>query len=520
MGKKIFYKEDARQRLFGGIKMLYDAVAVTYGPQGGNVVIMDRFNIPSITHDGVTVAQSVSVDETEETAGYNVGIELIKDAASKLNTVVGDGTTTVTVLTYHIIEEANKLIADGVKPQQLRKELEKACIELIKTLDTLVEPINDQDTRIAEVATVSAGDREIGQLIASIVKVIGKDGVITVEPGHGVGLEHEIVKGHAINVGYKSPLFVTDPTTKEAIIDQPSIILAKKTIASPNDIVPLLSRLTEKGIKNIVLFAESVKGDALNILLVNKIKGGLNVVVVETEKEEIDDIAVTTGAMVISEATGITAENASLDILGHADKVIVGETKTTIISGKGIKEDIDTYLADIKTQSEKLTGYDKQLLEKRYADISGKAAIIKVGGNSEAEIDEKKYRVDDAVAATKAALEYGIVAGGGTALIHLSNSLESLTNGHKVLKQALLEPFKRITDNAQLDADELLKKVQKAKYGYGIDVLSDSTDLIDLRDHGVIDPYQVTKESLLSSISIASTVITIGAVIVEDPEKA
>lgn len=520
MGKKIFYKEDARQRLFGGIKTLYDAVAVTYGPQGGNVVIMDRYGIPSITHDGVTVAESVSVDETEQTAGYNVGIELIKNAASKLNTVVGDGTTTVTVLTYHIIEAANKLIKDGVKPQQLRKELDKACAELITKLDTLVEPIDDQDTRLSEVATVSSGDREIGKLIASIVKAIGKDGVITVEPGHGTLIEHEIVEGHTLNSGYKSPLFVTDPNTKQAVVDQPSIILANKTIASPNDIVPLLSRLTEKGITNIALFAESIKGDALNILLVNKIKGGLNVVAVEADKEQIEDLSVSTGAMIISEATGITAENASLDVLGKADKIIVSENKTSVISGKGIQEDIDSHLASIKSQAEEANGYEKEKLEKRYADISGQAAIIKVGGNSEAEIDEKKYRVDDAVAATKATLEHGIVAGGGTTLVHLSNALEATTDGHRVLKQALLEPFKRITENAQLNSEDLLKKVQKANYGYGVDVLSDSTKLIDLRDHGVIDPYQVTKESLLSSISIAATVITIGAVIVEDPEKA
>lgn len=519
MGKKIFYKEDARQRLFGGIKMLYDAVAVTYGPQGGNVVIMDRFGIPSITHDGVTVAHSVTVDETEDTAGYNTGIELIKNAAHKLNTIVGDGTTTVTVLTYHIIEEANKLISSGVKPQQLRKELEKSCQSLIEALEKLVEPITSDDTRLKEVATVSAGDREIGELIAKVVGVIGKDGVITVEPGHGVGLEHEVVEGHIIHAGFVSPLFITDQNTQEVVLDQPSIILAKKVIANPNDIVPLLGRIIEQKINNIVLIAETVKGDALNILLVNKIKGALNSVVIEATKEQIDDIALTTGALILSESTGINAENASLDVLGKADKIIVSEGKTSIIAGKGSKKAIELHLESLKSQASKLTGYDKQQLEVRHAEINGKAAIIKVGGNSEAEIDEKKYRVDDAVAATKAALEYGIVAGGGTTLIHLSNSLQSLTNGDKVLKQALLEPFKRITENAQLDSDELLKKVQKAKYGYGIDVLSDSTDLIDLRDYGVIDPYQVTKESLLSSISIASTVITIGAVIVEDPEK-
>lgn len=508
MGKQIFHSEDARNRLFAGIKTLYDAVAVTYGPKGGNVVIMDNYGVPSITHDGVTVAESITLDETPSTAGQNVGIELIKQAASKLNAIVGDGTTTVTVLTYHIINEANKMIQVGVNPQTLRKELEKASERLTSELEKLIEPIDDQDTRLKEVATVSAGDREIGNLIGEIVKTIGKDGVITVEPGQSAGLESEIVEGYTLKRGYKSPLFVTDSSTQQAIIDEPVILLSKKTLNGASDLIPVLNRLVEQKITNIVIFAEDIKGDALKILLVNKIKGGLNTVAVEATPEQIDDLAVTTGAMVMSNETGINAENASVEIVGRADKIIVTENQTSVISGKGDKERIQVHLDSLKAQK----------LDKRYADVSGKAAIIRVGGNSESEIDEKKYRVDDAVSATKAALEHGIVAGGGVTLIHLANKLDGTTNGEKVLKEALTEPFKRILSNAQLDSDTILTQVTKAKYGQGVDVLSDSDKLIDLKEHGVIDPAQVTKESLLSSISIASTVITIGALIVNQPK--
>jgi chaperonin GroEL len=515
MGKQIFYKEDARQRLFSGIKMLYDAVSVTYGPKGGNVVIMDIYGVPSITHDGVTVAESITVDETPETAGYNVGIELIKQAATKLNSVVGDGTTTVTVLTYHIIEEANKLIKTGTNPQELRKELENASERLLAVLDELVEPISDQDSRLAAVATVSAGDKVIGELIASIVKEIGKDGVITVEPGQGGVLEHEIVEGFKFNAGFVSPLFITDPNTQQAIIDEPSVIIIDKTIAGTSDILPILKRATEANITNLIVVAESIKRDALNILLTNKVRGALNVVAIEATKEQMEDIKYTTGAMIMSDQTGISVNNASLDVLGKADKVIVGERETTIISGHGDKEQLQIHLDAIQKIAKKS---GNKGLEKRHADINGKAAIIRVGGASESEIDEKKYRVDDAVAATKAALADGIVAGGGTTLAYLSNQ-GGVTNGDKVLKAALLKPIQIITENAQLDYKDITAKVLKAEYGYGIDVLNPTKELVDLKAKGIIDPLQVTKESLLSSISIAATVITIGALIVNEPKK-
>jgi chaperonin GroEL len=509
MGKQIFYKEEARQRLFSGIKMLYDAVSVTYGPKGGNVVIMDIYGVPSITHDGVTVAESIAVDETPETAGYNVGIELIKQAATKLNVEVGDGTTTVTVLTYHIIQEANKLIESGVNPQELRKELENASERLIKTLDTLIEPIDDQDDRLAAVATVSAGSEEIGKLIASIVKTIGKDGIITVEPGHGIKLESQIVEGAKINAGFVSPLFVTDQSTQQAVIEEPRVLLTDKTLAGSDSIVPILERAVKEGIKNLLVVGEKIKGDALNILLANKIKGGLNVVAIEATPEQRQDIAFITGALIISEATGISVSNASTEALGKADKVIVGELNTTIISGYGDKERLQVHLDAIQ----------KQELHQRFADISGKAAIIKVGGSSESEIDEKKYRVDDAVAATKAALQHGIVAGGGTTLVSLSNSLDGETNGDKILRTALLKPIEIITGNAQLDPEAIIKQVTESEYGYGVNVLSPTEELVDLKAQGIIDPSAVTKESLLSSISIAATVITIGALIVNEPKK-
>lgn len=530
MAKKVFYDDDARNRVLGGAKALYDAVKVTYGPKGRNVVIQKGYGGPTVTHDGVTVAESIDIPEADdETLGYKVGAELIKQAASKLNKVAGDGTTTVTVLTYNILKEANKLIAAGHNPMDLRRGIEEASHDLIKKLDKMTESIEGKSDRVAEVATISAGDKTIGQLIADVIEKVGKDGVITVEAGQGLDLESEVVEGFNLDRGWSSPFFVTDTNRQEAVYEKPSIIITDKKISSASEFLPVIEKLIQVGKKDIVIIADEVEGEALSVLILNKLKGVLNSVAVKApafgdrRKEILEDIAVLTGATVISEERGMTFENVDVDVVGSARKIIVGKDETTIIKGAGKESEVASRIKQIYLQAENTTSnYDKEQLEKRAASLSGKVAVIKVGGATETEIDEKKFRVDDAVAATKAALAEGIVAGGGVTLVNLSEQIEigngEQSLGKQILKNALVQPFKQIVENAGLNSDALLSQVQDAKAGFGIDVTKPTKDLVDLKKVGVIDPTRVTKEALLNAVSIASTAATMGALVVDIPE--
>lgn len=532
MAKKIFYNEDARERVLAGAKALYDAVKVTYGPKGGNVVIAKGYGGPTVTHDGVTVAESVELPENDdETLGYKVGAELIKQAATKLNKVAGDGTTTVTVLTYSILKEANRLIAAGHNPQELRKGIEAAAVDVIKSLEKQAESIEGKSDRVAEVATISAGSREIGELIASVIEKVGKDGVVTVEAGQGLELESEVVEGFNLDKGFASALFVTDVNRQEAVFEKPAIVLTDKKLSSVQDIAPILEKLAQTGQKSLVLIADEVEGEALSILVLNKLKGVFNSVVVKApsfgdrRKEVLEDIAVLTGATVVSEERGATFENTGLEVVGSARKVIVGKDETTIIEGAGKPADVKARIAQIGTQSENApSNYDREQYEKRAAALSGKVAVIKVGGASETEIDEKKFRVDDAVAATKAALAEGIVAGGGVTLVNLSAAIkadgaDSHSAGKLILKNALKQPFLQIMTNAGLNSEALLAQVEAGKSGFGIDVNAPENGLVDVKKAGVIDPARVTKEAVQNSVSIASTAATMGALVVDIPEK-
>ncbi|MGB2786920.1 MAG: chaperonin GroEL [Candidatus Saccharimonadaceae bacterium] len=532
MAKKVFYDDDARTRVLGGAKALYDAVKVTFGPKGRNVVIAKGYGGPTVTHDGVTVAEAMDLPEKDdETLGYKVGAELIKQAASKLNKVAGDGTTTVTVLTYSILKEANRLIAAGHNPQELRKGIESAGAEVIKKLDSLAESVEGNTERVAEVATISAGDSEIGKLIANVIEKVGKDGVVTVEAGQGLELEAEVVEGFSLDKGWVSPFFVTDAGRQEAVYDKPAILITDKKISSVQEFLPMLEKLAQSGKKDVVLIADEVEGEALSILVLNKLKGVFNTVAVKApaygdrRKEILQDIAVLTGATVISEEMGLTFENASLEVLGSARKVIVGKDETTIIEGAGKSTDVKSRITQIVAQAENASSeYDKEQYEKRAAALSGKVAVIKVGGATETEIDEKKFRVDDAVAATKAALAEGIVAGGGVTLVNLSTEIkvagaDSISAGRQILKDALKQPFLQITANAGLNSEALLAQVEAAKPGFGVDVMNPKTGLIDVKKAGVIDPARVTKQAVQNAVSIASTAATMGALIVEVPEK-
>jgi chaperonin GroEL len=518
--------------VLGGAQALYDAVKVTYGPKGRNVVIAKGYGGPTVTHDGVTVAESVDLpEEDDETLGFKVGAELIKSAASKLNKVAGDGTTTVTVLTYNILKEANRLIAAGHNPMELKRGIEAAGAEIVKAIDGLSESIEGKTERVAEVATISAGDEAIGTLIADVMEKVGKDGVITVEAGQSLDMEAEVVEGFSLDKGWASPFFVTDTNRQEAVYERPSIVITDKKISSAQELLPLIEKLAQAGKKDIVLVADEVDGEALSILVLNKLKGVLNTVVVKApsfgdrRKEVMGDMATLVGAQVISEDHGMTFETVGLEVVGTARKVIVGKDETTIIEGAGTPAELKARITQIVAQAENASSeYDKEQFEKRAAALEGKVAVIKVGGATETEIDEKKFRVDDAVAATKAALAEGIVAGGGVTLVNLASTLkvtgaDSVSAGRQVVRDALKQPFLQITRNAGLNADALLAQVEAAKAGMGVNVMNPTDGLVDVKKAGVIDPTRVTKEAVQNAVSIASTAATMGALVVDIPEK-
>lgn len=531
MAKKIFYDDDARTRVLLGAKALYDAVRVTYGPKGRNVVIAKGYGGPTVTHDGVTVAEAIELPEVDdETLGYKVGADLIKQAAKNLNKQAGDGTTTVTVLTYSILKEANRLIAAGHNPMELRRGIEQAGAEIVKNLGKLAESIEGKTERVTEVATISAGDETIGKLIANMIEKVGKDAVVTVEAGQGLELEAEVVEGFNLDKGWVSPFFVTDTGRQEAVYEKPAILITDKKISSVQEFLPMLEKLAQSGKKDVVLIADEVDGEALSILVLNKLKGVFNTVAVKApsfgdrRKDILRDIAVLTGATVISEDQGLTFENADLGVLGTARKVIVGKDETTIIEGAGKPSAVKDHIAQILAQAENSSSeYDKEQFEKRAAALSGKVAVIKVGGATETEIDEKKFRVDDAVAATKAALSDGIVAGGGVTLVNLANELkvtgsDSISAGRQILKDALKQPFLQIVKNAGLNSEALLAQVEEAKSGFGVNVMKPGKGLIDVKKDGVIDPARVTREAVQNAVSIAATAATMGALVVEVPE--
>lgn len=532
MAKKVFYDEDARKRVLGGAQILYNAVKTTMGPKGRNVVISKGYGSPTVTHDGVTVAKGVDIaDVDDETLGYKVGAELIKQAANKMNDVAGDGTTTVTVLTYHILNEANKLIAAGHNPMLLRKGLEAAAQEVIAKLGGMAEDIKANKKRVAEVATISAGDAEIGNLIADVIDKVGKEGVVTVEEGQGLALESEVVEGFTFDKGFVSAYMVTDATRMEAVSDKPAVVITDKKITSIQEFLPLLEKLAQAGKKELVLIAEDVEGEALGTFVLNKLKGVFNTVAIKApsfgdrRKDILNDIAILTGAEVITDDRGMTFENVELDVVGSARKVIVTKDETTIIEGGGAVAEVAARIKQIAGQAAAATSeYDKEHLDKRRAALSGKVAVIKVGGATETEIEEKKFRVDDAVAAVKAAMDEGIVPGGGVTLVNLTTAIttddddDSVRAGKELLKRALEQPFRILLTNSGLNADEWLPLVKAAKPGQGVDVNS-PTRLVDLKSAGVVDPARVTKEAVLNAASIAGTSMTMGALVVDVPEK-
>jgi len=532
MAKKVFYDEDARRRVLAGAEILYNAVKTTMGPKGRNVVISKSYGSPTVTHDGVTVAKGVDIaDVDDETLGYKVGAELIKQAANKMNDVAGDGTTTVTVLTYHILNEANKLIAAGHNPMLLRKGLEAAAQDVITALGSLKEDIAGNKGRVAEVATISAGDNVIGALIADVIDKVGKDGVVTVEEGQGLDLESEVVEGFTFDRGFISAYLVTDTSRMEAVLDKPQVYITDKKISSIQEFLPVLERVAQSGKKDLVIIAEDVDGEALGTLVLNKLKGVLNVVAIKApafgdrRKDILNDIAVLTGGIVNTTDLHETFDIEGEDFLGTARKVIVTKDETTIIEGAGSAASVKARISQISAQAQSASSeYDREALEKRRAALSGKVAVIKVGGATETEIEEKKFRVDDAVAAVKAALDEGVVSGGGVTLINLATAIKvnpkddaTVAAGKTILVNALEQPFRILLTNAGLNPDEWLPQIRKGKPGQGVNV-NEPEKLVDMKSAGVVDPARVTKEAVQNAVSIAGTAITMGALVVDVPE--
>jgi len=524
MAKQLVFSEDARRRLMRGMEILYQAVATTLGPKGRNVALDKKFGSPTITHDGVTVAKEIELDDPFE----NMGAQLLKEAATKTNDIAGDGTTTSTVLAHAIVFEGMKNLAAGANPMLLKRGIEAAT-------KMVADKINQQSielvhkAEIANVASISAQDRQIGDLIAEVMDKVGKDGVITVE-------ETEYVEGMQFDRGYISAYFITDPEHMEASIADPYILIHDKKISAAADIVPLLEKLVQIGKRDLIIIAEDIDGEALATLVLNKLRGMLNVVGVKApgfgdrRKAMLQDIAVLTNATVISDEMGRKLESATLADLGHAEKVVVNKDDTTVIGGKGEPAQIKGRIDQIRVEIDKSTSdYDKEKLQERLAKLSGGVAIIRVGAATETELKEKKHRVEDALSATRAAVEEGIVPGGGVTLINAIPDLFKLKMddddaqiGVTIVRKALEMPLRKIAENAGQDGSVILEGVRRAqkehknlKYGY--DVISEK--YVDMVEDGVIDPAKVTRGALENAASIAAMILTTEALITDIPEK-
>ena len=529
--KQLVFSEEARAKLKKGIDVMAKAVGTTLGPKGRNVALDKKWGAPTITHDGVTVAKEIELEDPYE----NMGAQLLKEAATKTNDVAGDGTTTATVLAHTIITEGLKNVAAGANPMLIKRGIEKATKAVVDSIKAQAKEITKKED-IAHVAAISANDREIGELIAEVMDKVGKDGVITVEEGKGLGFEVEYVEGMQFDRGYISPYFITDPERMEAVIEEPYILIHDKKISSAADIVPILEKLVQIGKRELVVIAEDVEGEALATLVLNKLRGTLNCLAVKApgfgdrRKRMLEDIAILTGGTVISEEVGRKLETVTIADLGRADKVVSTKDDTTIVGGKGEEKQIKGRIEQIKAEIEKSTSdYDKEKLQERLAKLAGGVAVVKVGAATEVELKEKKHRVEDALSATRAAVEEGIVPGGGVALINAIPALDEVetaypdeATGVQILKRALEEPMRGIVENAGMDGAvvvETVRRLQKEKDSpnIGYDVLTN--EYRDMIEAGIIDPAKVTRSAVENAASIAAMILTTEALVTEIPEK-
>jgi len=525
MAKKIEFGEKARKHLVSGADKVANAVKVTLGPKGRNVVLDKGFGSPTITNDGVTIAKEVDLEDKFE----NIGAEMVKEVASKTNDAAGDGTTTATLLAQAMISEGMKNVAAGANPMGIRKGIQKAVDKVAKSIKSQAKPVSSKEER-AQVATISAQDPEVGKMIAGVMDKVGKDGVITVEESQTFGMEEETVEGLQFDKGYVSPYMITDPEEMKAVLNEPLILITDQKISAIKDILSILEKVTQSGKKELVIIAEELEGEALATLVVNKLRGTLNVLAIkapgfgDNRKSMLEDIAIVTGGQVISEEKGLKLENTSLDMLGKADKVIATKDDSTIVGGKGDKNEIENQVASIRGQIENIDSeFDKEKLQERLAKLSGGVAIIKVGAATEVEQKEKQHRVEDALEATKAAMEEGIVPGGGVALVRAINSLDELKldgdedTGTDIVKKSLEEPLKQIAKNAGKEGSVVVEKVKGKKDAEGYNAEKDRYE--NLTKAGIVDPAKVTRSAVQNAGSIASMMLTTEAVVGDLPEK-
>jgi chaperonin GroEL len=525
--KELLFGEDARRALKKGIDVVANAVATTLGPKGRNVAIDRKFGSPTITHDGVSVAKEIELEDPFE----NMGAQLLKEAATKTNDIAGDGTTTSTVLAHAIVTEGLKSLAAGSNPMMLKRGIEEAARIVAAEISKQAIDINSKE-EIASVATISAQDAQIGNLIADVMDKVGKDGVITVEESKGLEFEQEYVEGMQFDRGYISPYFVTDAEQMEASLEEPYILIHDKKVSAAQDIVPVLEKLVQIGKRDLVIIAEDVDGEALATLVLNKLRGMINVLAIKApgfgdrRKAMMQDIAILTGATVISEETGRKLDSTTVEDLGRAEKVVSDKDNTTLVGGKGDERQIAGRIEQIKVEIDKTTSdYDREKLQERLAKLSGGVAIIRVGAATETELKEKKHRVEDALSATRAAVEEGIVPGGGVALINAAPALDGVKMdsedaqiGVRIVLKALEVPMRRIVENAGKDGSVVVDYVRNTtEKNIGYDVLKD--EYVDMVAGGVIDPAKVTKGALENAASIAAMILTTEALITEIPDK-
>lgn len=524
MAKEIKFGEEARRALERGVNQLAEAVRVTLGPKGRNVVLDKKFGSPLITNDGVTIAREVELPDAFE----NMGAQLVKEVATKTNDVAGDGTTTATVLAQAIIREGLKNVAAGANPMILKKGIEKAVALAVEEVKKIAKPIEEKNA-IAQVASISAGDEEIGQLIAEAMEKVGKDGVITVEESKGFGTTLDVVEGMNFDRGYISPYMITDADKMEATLNEPYILITDKKIGAIADILPVLEKVVQAG-KQLLIIAEDVEGEALATLVVNKLRGTFTCVGVKApgfgdrRKAMLEDIAILTGGQVISEDVGLKLENATVDMLGRCRQVKVKKEETVIVGGSGNQADIEKRVAQIRTMIEDTTSdFDREKLQERLAKLSGGVAVIEVGAATETELKEKKLRIEDALNATRAAVEEGIVPGGGTAFINIIPALNAIkatgevATGVEIVKKALEEPVRQIANNAGLEGSVVVEKVKDQKPGIGFNAATE--EWVDMISAGIVDPAKVTRSALQNAASIAAMLLTTETLVADMPEK-
>jgi len=527
MPKMLVFDEHARRRLEIGVNKLADTVKVTLGPKGRNVVLDKKFGAPTITNDGVTIARDIELEDHFE----NMGAQLVKEVATKTNDVAGDGTTTATVLAQALVREGLRNVAAGANPMSLKRGIEKAVAAAVQSIQHQAKEVDGRQ-EIAQVAAISAADVSIGEVLADAIDKVGKDGTVTVEESNTFGLELEFTEGMQFDKGFLSPYFVTDPERQEATLEDAYLLIVNGKISSVHDLVPVLEKVMATG-KPLLIIAEDVEGEALATLVVNKIRGLFQSIAVkapgfgERRKAMLGDIAVLTGAQLISEEVGLKLENTSLDLLGRARRVVVTKDDTTIVDGAGAADEVKGRISQIKREIEETdSDWDREKLQERLAKLAGGVAVVKVGAATEIELKEKKHRIEDALSATRAAIEEGIVAGGGTALVRsraaVNKAIAGLTGdeatGAGIVGRALAEPLKWIAINAGFEGAVMVREVERAKGTVGLNALTG--ELEDLVKAGIIDPAKVTRSALQNAASIAALLLTTEAIIADKPEKA